>query len=255
MPDIGASLREARMRLGVDITEVEERTRIRAKYLRALENEEWHLLPGQIYVKSFLRTYAQAVGLDAKVLVEEYKLRHERLSDVETQPIAPPGSRQSRPPSPRVPRGIVIGLILLVLFGALYVLGRGATGKGDKGTASTSTAQTTSVRTTAATTPRRKPRATPVQPRRVGLRLVPSGPVYVCLRAGNRTLIAGQTITAPTRTFRARRFTMTLGNGSVALRVDGRAVNVAESADPIGLAVTRKGRRTLGAGARPTCGG
>ena len=104
MPEIGASLREARMRQRIDISEVEVETKIRAKYLRALENEEWDLLPGPTYVKSFLRTYADALHLDGKRLVEEYKLRHERLSDVELQPIVPPG-RRDRPPGPRVGRG------------------------------------------------------------------------------------------------------------------------------------------------------
>lgn len=77
MPEIGVTLREARMRAGIDIAEVESRTKIRAKYLRALENEEWSLLPGTTFVKSFLRTYAETLGLDAKLLVEEYKFRHE----------------------------------------------------------------------------------------------------------------------------------------------------------------------------------
>jgi len=76
------------MRARIDISEIEAETKIRAKYLRALENEEWDLLPGPTYVKSFLRTYADALGLDGKLLIEEYKLRHERLSEVELQPIS-----------------------------------------------------------------------------------------------------------------------------------------------------------------------
>src|SRR3712207_2723048 len=99
MAEIGQTLREARMRARIDISELEAETKIRAKYLRALENEEWDLLPGPTYVKSFLRTYAEALGLDGRLLLEEYKLRHERLSDVELQPIAPRSQRdQRRPP-------------------------------------------------------------------------------------------------------------------------------------------------------------
>src|SRR5919197_714980 len=115
MPDIGPSLREARMRARIDISEIESETKIRAKYLRALENEEWDLLPGPTYVKSFLRTYADALGLDGKLLIEEYKLRHERLSDVELQPITPLGQRDRRPPRAGVPRG------RLVATGQVYV--------------------------------------------------------------------------------------------------------------------------------------
>ena len=78
MPEIGETLREARMRARIDVSEIEAQTKIRAKYLRALENEEWGLLPGPTFVKSFLRTYAQALGLDGKALVEEYRLHHEQ---------------------------------------------------------------------------------------------------------------------------------------------------------------------------------
>ena len=66
MSEIGETLRQARMRARIDVSEIEAKTKIRAKYLRALENEEWGLLPGQTFVKSFLRTYAQALGLDGK---------------------------------------------------------------------------------------------------------------------------------------------------------------------------------------------
>jgi len=66
MPEIGETLRDARMRARIDVSEIEAKTKIRAKYLRALENEEWGLLPGPTFVKSFLRTYAQALDLDGK---------------------------------------------------------------------------------------------------------------------------------------------------------------------------------------------
>ena len=56
MFEIGNSLREARTRKGLDFPELEEGTKIRAKYLRAIENEEWEMLPGPTFVKSFLRT-------------------------------------------------------------------------------------------------------------------------------------------------------------------------------------------------------
>src|SRR5882762_4172504 len=125
MPEIGATLREARMRARIDISEIESETKIRAKYLRALENEEWDLLPGPAYVKSFLRTYADALGLDSKLLLEEYKLRHERLSDVELQPIHPP-SRRARPAPRGLPRGWAIGLVVGALLVALYLLGKSA---------------------------------------------------------------------------------------------------------------------------------
>ena len=100
MPEIGETLREARMRRRIDMADVETATKIRAKYLRALESEEWELLPGPTFVKTFLRTYAEALGLDAKLLVDEYKLRHERLSDTELRPISPRSRSRSASQGP-----------------------------------------------------------------------------------------------------------------------------------------------------------
>src|ERR1035438_3983014 len=126
MADIGATLREARMRARIDITEVETRTKIRAKYLRAMENEEWDLLPGEIYVKSFLRTYGDYLGLDTSQLIDDFKRRYERPSDHELRPITPPRARERdrRPRGPRVPPWALIGAVLVLVVGAVGVVGR-----------------------------------------------------------------------------------------------------------------------------------
>src|ERR687896_295606 len=99
MASIGETLREARMRQRLDIADVEERTKIRAKYLRALENEEFAMLPGSTFVKTFLRTYAEVLGLDPHVLVEEYRAGHERqeeMLDVQALGTPPPPRDRER---------------------------------------------------------------------------------------------------------------------------------------------------------------
>jgi cytoskeletal protein RodZ len=73
--DIGSSLRDARMRQELDFDELEERTKIRPKYLRALEDEQFDILPAPTYVKGFLRSYAEALGLDGQPFVDEYNSR------------------------------------------------------------------------------------------------------------------------------------------------------------------------------------
>ena len=145
MPAIGETLREARMRQGFDIADLEERTKIRAKYLRALENEEWAALPGHTFVKTFLRTYAEQVGLDPHMLVEEYRMSHEseerefapragppaalrRDSRRDRRRPAPSSSARSGPPS----KAPVIGLALLAVVAFIFVLGvvgRGVAGR------------------------------------------------------------------------------------------------------------------------------
>ncbi len=92
MPTIGDTLREGRMRRRLDIADVEQQTKIRAKYLRALENEEFSMLPGPTFVKTFLRTYAELLGLDPHALLEEYRANYEPRDELETlKPIGPPG--------------------------------------------------------------------------------------------------------------------------------------------------------------------
>jgi hypothetical protein len=76
MFEIGTSLREARLRQQLDFPELEYRTKIRAKYLRALEDERFELLPSSTYVKGFLRSYADQLGLDGQLYVDEFNSRY-----------------------------------------------------------------------------------------------------------------------------------------------------------------------------------
>jgi cytoskeleton protein RodZ len=75
MFEIGNSLREARLRQQLDFPELEQQTKIRAKYLKALEAEEFDVLPAPTYVKGFLRNYAEALGLEGQLYVDEYNSR------------------------------------------------------------------------------------------------------------------------------------------------------------------------------------
>src|SRR5258707_1877048 len=92
------------MRQRLDITDVEARTKIRAKYLRALENEDFGMLPGSTFVKSFLRTYAEFLGLDPPVLVEQYRIRHDPRDESELTPFARASGARPRRRPPRRPR-------------------------------------------------------------------------------------------------------------------------------------------------------
>jgi hypothetical protein len=80
--EIGNSLREARTRRGIEVVEAEQATKIRAKYLRALEDEQFEQLPAQTYVKGFLKTYAEYLGLDGQLYVDEYTSRYSSGDDV-----------------------------------------------------------------------------------------------------------------------------------------------------------------------------
>ncbi|HZC28316.1 MAG TPA: RodZ domain-containing protein [Gaiellaceae bacterium] len=75
MFEIGNSLREARLRQQLELPELEQQTKIRSKYLKALEDEKFELLPAPTYVRGFLRSYADALGLEGQLYVDEYNSR------------------------------------------------------------------------------------------------------------------------------------------------------------------------------------
>ncbi|HEX6951897.1 MAG TPA: helix-turn-helix domain-containing protein [Gaiellaceae bacterium] len=86
MFEIGGSLREARLKRGLTPADVQKAIRIRDRYLQALEEERWELLPGDAYVKGFLRTYADYLGLDGSLYVEEYNSRFSRPDEPQLVP-------------------------------------------------------------------------------------------------------------------------------------------------------------------------
>lgn len=75
MFEIGNTLREARLRRGLNVAECEVGTKIRAKYLRAIEDEHFDVLPSPAYVRGFLTTYADYLGLDGRLFMDEYESR------------------------------------------------------------------------------------------------------------------------------------------------------------------------------------
>src|SRR5437588_11630047 len=112
MFEIGNSLREARVRQGLDYPQIELATKIRAKYIRALEDEQFELLPAETYIKGFLRSYAEFLGLDGQLYVDEYNSRHV-VDSFDDMP-------QRRPPLRR-DRGVERKVVLLALAGIAAV--------------------------------------------------------------------------------------------------------------------------------------
>ena len=251
--DIGSTLREARMRNRIDITEVEARTKIRAKYLRAIENEEWDLLPGPVYIKSFLRTYGDYLGLDSRALIDDFKRRYERPSDNEMRPIAPLGRERDRAArGPLLPPWALIGLVLLVLVAALYIVGR----SNSPGTPAPPTgARATPPHKARPGAPARTHHPAP-PPTTVKLQLRATGQVYICLvDGGGKKLIPG-TIYATGQaipSYTAPKLLVTLGNASVRMRANNRLVHVPASANAIRFLVGPTSERQIPLSASPTC--
>jgi len=119
---IGDSLREARTRRGLSSADVQKGIRIRERYLTALEEERWELLPGEAYAKGFLRTYAEFLGLDGNLYIEEYNAR---IAVHDDEPLVP----NTLAPVHKTRRGVVRTLMGIMAL-ALAISGLAAWGLG-----------------------------------------------------------------------------------------------------------------------------
>lgn len=117
MFEIGPSLREARERRGLAYSQVEADTAIRSRYIRALEEEEFDILPGPTYTKGFLRSYAEYLGLDGELFVDEFNSRHHDPRREFDQPIA--SRPRSRPQQQRRRRESQLVMVVLAAIVAV----------------------------------------------------------------------------------------------------------------------------------------
>jgi len=236
---IGPTLRQARKRRKVELSEVEATTKIRVRFLRAMENEEWGVLPGDAYARSFLRTYASFLGLDGDRLVDEYRRGF----------AADPVAERARPPRrglrlpPRVLAAIVsVGLIAILVAVAFSSGGEETTTPAKRADRQHRQGGETAQKKTQSG---------------VSVRLVANAEVWVCLLdAGGRRLVNGQILEAGAEEgpFRSGSFTVSFGNGEVSMRIDGAEESIPTSASPVGYSIDSSGRlRELSESERPTC--
>lgn len=261
MPAIGESLREARLRHNVDIGEVSAQTKIRAKYLRALENEEFDQLPGPTYVRTFLRTYAEYLGLDGALLVEAYRAEHGAASEDEPlTPFAPgaTGRRGARDrglngPSPMLsgPLPVIAAVAAVIVVGLLLI---GLVSGDDDGDDPTPPPVST-VETETDAEPKKRPGGNreSKQERSKGpitLEITPATPTYTCVDDGAGEVLFEET-TSEAERFRGKVLRVNLGNGQAKFSVDGEVVDLKGGPNPIGYQFSAKGEREIPDGERP----
>ena len=254
------------MRGKIDINQVEADTKIHAKYLRAMENEEWELLPGEIYAKTLLRTYADYLGLDSRELVDDYRREHERPTDHDLRPLSSgrdrerrPGGRRRQPAPPGgrgfpIPPWTIVVLVLAIVGVALYLVGKAGNNNNSNGTSAAH--KSAHHKHKAKHGQKQAPKHHKAAPTSVHLKLVPTGSVYVCLvNAKGHPLIPGTTLSAgqsvPVQV--AKTLLLTLGNNSVTLTANGKKVPLAPSSSPIGIKFTPHGHSSLPAANQPQC--
>lgn len=240
---IGAALATARARAGLEIAEVEQRTKIRARYLRALEDERWAELPSAAYAKGFLRTYAGLLGLDAELLVDEYRRQVEARRDEQGRPLGEQVLEHRRRPGqqPRriTPLTVALGVIALVaVVVAVVALTREDEEPERSGPAPGAGNE-------------RKPERRPGQDASgelVRLELRVEEPVEVCLLgAGRQELIDGQLLSAGSRdAFASERFQLRFPAGfdrdQIELELNGEKAKLPKVTGPARLQITPPGR-------------
>ena len=250
---VGATLREARNRRKIDLSEVEAATKIRVRYLRAIENEEWGLLPGDAYARSFVRTYASYLGLDAERLAEQHRRRSggavpaERLPRVDPKPLA--SARRRRLPS--LPPWLLAVLVSAALIAVLLAIGLSSGGDESP----SPTAGDRQERPAADRGDQAKP--APAAKPGLSLRLRATAEVWVCLLGGDGApLVNGQILYAGEEAgpYRSGSFTIAMGNGEIEMTVDGKRAQIPASSSPVGYEIDRGGRLgEIPEGERPTC--
>jgi cytoskeleton protein RodZ len=252
-PEIGEALREARIRRGIEFREVERATRIRVRYLRAMEQDRWEVLPGPAYARGFLATYAHFLGIDPSPLVEEYRRLHQSVEALEPIPeemLPRPGVVRRRPLGTSA--AVLAGLVALAGLGVVLVLGLTGDSGNDRERAGRA-AQTRGGDASPATTVTTE---APEPPSEHSVWLRSTGTVWVCLMDDRgRALVNGETLTADEARgpFEAETFQVTLGNGSVELVVDDEPVGIPEVAEPLGYEITARGLSEMDPSERPTC--
>jgi hypothetical protein len=248
---IGDELRQQRLERGIELEEVEAATGVRARFLRAIEDEDWDRLPGEFYARAFTRTYATHLGLDpARFALEP---RPDPVGDAaaegpRVEPRQVPETPSARKSRPWLPIGAALGG--LVLVAALVAVVASSGGGGSTRPSSSSPGGHHS-----GAPPHRQPE--PAPPPGTSLSLTATAEVWVCLLGGSgKPLIDGQILQPGSEAgpFRSGRYSMSFGNGAVELRVDGAPAKTPESASPIGLAINRDGSvREIPEGERPEC--
>jgi cytoskeleton protein RodZ len=227
---IGETLRKARTRQGIELSEVERATKIRVKFLRAMEEDRWEALPAPAYARGFLSTYAGYLGLDEESLLDAYRRAAPGSDRVE--PIPPSVLRSgslTRRHSLRRPAIVLTGVTGLVVLAVVLATSIGGSEGGDaehREEASAVPATGTTERETegatasgAGTTEGSLGIGT-----EVSLELRSTGTVWVCVVDDEGLApVNGETLTADEvrGPFASRSFEMTFGNGSVEITADG----------------------------------
>ncbi|MFA5808788.1 MAG: helix-turn-helix domain-containing protein [Thermoleophilia bacterium] len=146
MFEIGTTLRDARVRRDISLQQAEEDTKIRVKYIQAMENEDFDILPAGTYVKGFLRTYADYLDLDYQLLIDEFNERF-GSGDHREHVIQPPKTANTEAPRKRPANYLIVAILAVAIIAVLSYMGWGNKGTEPATLTPTSTESETTAQT------------------------------------------------------------------------------------------------------------
>ncbi|ETT85924.1 RodZ domain-containing protein [Viridibacillus sp. FSL R5-0477] len=130
LTELGARLKEARLSKGYSLDDLQEITKIQKRYLSAIEEGNYSIMPGTFYVRAFIKQYAEAVDLSADELLETYKSEvpaNKTVESTTTATIQQPQSRRSLSKIPSkgfmdlMPK-LVVALFIIIAIVVIWVL-------------------------------------------------------------------------------------------------------------------------------------
>jgi cytoskeleton protein RodZ len=243
--EIGNTLREARVRRSLTLQQVEEDIKIRVKYVQAMENEDWDVMPGVTYVKGFLRTYATYLGLDPEVIIGEFRSRAMAPSAEHHEPFGG-SSVIGKPHSHRGRNTIVIvAIVCLIALGAIYALGLRNGGGSDEPTTNPGALGIGSPSPSPSTSPKptSSPTGVPAWQKNLVKVEASGGDCWMEVRRNNSTgvvLFSGTLKKGDKKPFKGKDIWMSLGApGNVRLNVQGKDVKLKSDTGPWTVEVIR----------------
>jgi len=242
--EIGNSLREARYRQQLELSEVEQATKIRTRYLQALEEESFEALPAQTYVKGFLRTYADYLGLDGQLYVDEYNSRYGVGEDVPREPVVARRSSAVHQRHRRLERrGVLLALGGIGVVCALFIAAFKFSGGNDNPPIPNLGTTTTAPQTAPAKKVKRHKAAPPAKLR--FFVVASNGNCWMDVRnfsSSGRALYTGTLQLHQYQRFVARRLWINFGNpGNVKAAINGHPVTIPGGGRSVMVLVTRQG--------------
>jgi hypothetical protein len=245
-PTLGEVLRAERERQGVGLDQIEAATRIRTAQLRAIEEDRFDALPAEAYARGFVRAYADQLGIDADATVRLFNDQWSGRFATELEPaplIRPPLTAAATRPLGVL--SVVLALVVLVVSATVF-LTRG----GDRSSTAAHSPPTSNAHSSAATNPP-PGTTTPPPPAPAPARLTVTAATGACWLEARRGSATGPLLVERTLAqgdavrLQGQRIWLRFGDpATVKLRLNGRPLTLAATANPINLLVSRHGART-----------